>query len=425
MATVPSPTAGRFQADLRAALSTAAKSNVTKTRAAKSSYFAKWTAFCAELGHDPALRRIKNNEDKISYLLVFSLRYRRRPGKGGKSVRAGSISKILTAVGQGVTHLGVPDFRFPSFGSRHYYPILSDFMAALRKEDDPTSRAYPVNTIILRALQDVLDTEHWKWGPLNALVIDLAIVGFFFLLRSAEYLKGPSDPEAQRSQAFRFMDIQFDLAGAVYLAHLAPLNDARAVLRIRHAWLTLGDQKNAVRGELVGHKATDDPFFCPAKALGRIAHRLRRLKAPPETPIANHYNPVTKKWYPTTSTHMTTALRHAAAACEAKTGISPSLISSRSLRPGGATALLMAGVDSDHICLVGRWRSDAMFRYLRIQAATTRQSYAQRMLDHGDYTFAPAAFQQGNALPREAPARFHQLLEHSELYDSDSDSDSD
>ena len=63
------------------------------------------------------------------------------------------------------------------------------------------------------------------------------------------------------------------------------------------------------------------------------------------------------------------------------------LYTTRGLRPGGATALLCAGVDPDLIQLLGRWLSDAMFRYLRVQAATKRLS--QLMLEHGTYTFAP------------------------------------
>ena len=77
---------------------------------------------------------------------------------------------------------------------------------------------------------------------------------------------------------------------------------------------------------------------------------------------------------------------------------------------------MMAGIDTDHICLMGRWRSDAMFRYLRIQAATHRRGFAQRMLDNGSYTFAPA-----DALPLETPPALRAVID---LADSDSDSDS-
>ena len=72
------------------------------------------------------------------------------------------------------------------------------------------------------------------------------------------------------------------------------------------------------------------------------------------------------------------------------------------MRPGGATALLCAGIDKDAIQLLGRWKSDAMLRYLRIQAASIQFNYAQQMLESGSYTFHPQALAD-DGLPNEAP----------------------
>ena len=80
---------------------------------------------------------------------------------------------------------------------------------------------------------------------------------------------------------------------------------------------------------------------------------------------------------PAKSTYVTNALQHAASLHETRTGILSSKITARSLRPGGATALLCANVGTEAIMLLGRWKSDAMFRYLRVQAATT--TFSQRM----------------------------------------------
>ena len=72
-----------------------------------------------------------------------------------------------------------------------------------------------------------------------------------------------------------------------------------------------------------------------------------------------------------------------------------------------------AGIDSDHIQLLGRWQSDVMFRYLRIQAATGDLS--QKMLDHGGYSFAPGTYSQPNALPQQVPVSVHDLLAHDKI----------
>ena len=164
-------------------------------------------------------------------------------------------------------------------------------------------------------------------------------------------------------------------------------------------------------------------MLCGAKALGRIVHRYLQYGAPNDTPVCRHYNPSRKKWYGVKSKHITNALRHGAKSIQDTTGIDFTLLSARSLRPGGATALMMAGIDTDHICLMGRWRSDAMFRYLRIQAATNKRGFAQLMLDNGSYTFAPTVYSEGSPLPQETPDALRAVLEHSELYETDSDLD--
>jgi hypothetical protein len=52
-------------------------------------------------------------------------------------------------------------------------------------------------------------------------------------------------------------------------------------------------------------------------------------------------------------------------------------------------ALFNSNVDSDTIRLIGRWQSDAMLRYLHLQAQPVMQGFASRMLQGGDYVFVP------------------------------------
>ena len=309
-------------------------------------------------------------------------------------------------MGQGIQDLDEPDPRKPP-GSDKFYPLLADFLRALKDEDDPETRAYPANITLIRQLPAVLDTEHEDHGTLNTVIIDLIIVGFFWLLRPAEYTAA-ADKKA-RTQCFRLCDIHLTIGDHTYPATTAPLNDENDVLTIQSAALTFSDQKNAVRGEIVSHRANNDPFFCPVKALGRIAYRLRKWKARPTAHIHEHYHGQT--WYKIKPRFVTNALRHVAYFLQHETGIDPSLVSARSVRPGGATALLCARVDKDAIMLLGRWKSDAMFHYLRIQAATYAHNYAQEMLDHGSYTFTAVNFASHN-LPNEAPAEVAALVQH-------------
>ena len=69
--------------------------------------------------------------------------------------------------------------------------------------------------------------------------------------------------------------------------------------------------------------------------------------------------------------------------------ITPKDISARSTRPGGAMALLCAGVGAERIRLVGRWRSDELYRYLHVQAPQIMTGLSAAMLRGGNFRLAP------------------------------------
>ena len=145
----------------------------------------------------------------------------------------------------------------------------------------------------------------------------------------------------------------------------------------------------------------------PCQALGRIALRHQQCQQAlhddnaPKRKLYEHQSPE-GVWYSVANRHVTKALRKAAISVQKQTGIPPELISARSMRLGFATALLCAGVDSAAIKLVGRWKSDAMFLYLHAQVLVVSGQFSQKMLDNGDYAFAPLAI-NGSADPLAFP----------------------
>jgi hypothetical protein len=72
-----------------------------------------------------------------------------------------------------------------------------------------------------------------------------------------------------------------------------------------------------------------------------------------------------------------------------KLGIQPHEINARSLRVGGATALLCANIDPNSIQLLSHWKSDAMLRYLHITANPHVRQYAKKMFTSGTSSFNP------------------------------------
>jgi hypothetical protein len=71
---------------------------------------------------------------------------------------------------------------------------------------------------------------------------------------------------------------------------------------------------------------------------------------------------------------------------------------------GGATALLVAGIDETAIRALGHWKSDAIFLYLHTQPSRLTSNYARSMLSHGQYTFSPSTtdYDDKDLLPCEA-----------------------
>ena len=86
---------------------------------------------------------------------------------------------------------------------------------------------------------------------------------------------------------------------------------------------------------------------------------------------------------------ITLILKNAVAVLGPSIGFTKEDISARSLRAAGAMALLCANVDHDRIKLVGRWRSDAMLRYLHVQAAPVMKHFARAMITDGEFSLIP------------------------------------
>jgi hypothetical protein len=120
----------------------------------------------------------------------------------------------------------------------------------------------------------------------------------------------------------------------------------------------------------------------------RLLH-LRQHNASLDTPLHAFYHGGARHGAVTPAL-VTAHLRVAAAILAPTLGFPPADVSARALRSGGAMALLCAGVTPDVIRLVGRWRSDAIFRYLHLQALPIMNDLAPRMLTGGDYTLLPS-----------------------------------
>jgi hypothetical protein len=205
------------------------------------------------------------------------------------------------------------------------------------------------------------------------------VLGFYFLLRPGEYLGLP------RLTQFRFGDVRLWIGSRALDHATCPEAD---ILAATFVTLTFTRQKNGVRNETVGHGRSGHACLCPVHAVGQRLLMLRRQGATPDTPLNAFRDADSARWSFILPSDLTSRLR-LALTMHPDPAFAPSDVSIRSTRAGGAMALLCAGVDSDRIRLLGRWRSDEMYRYLHVQAQPVMTGLAAAMLRGGSFRLTP------------------------------------
>ena len=209
----------------------------------------------------------------------------------------------------------------------------------------------------------------------------MVVLAFFFLLRPGEYTSGSKSSD---TTPFTLADVQFFLGSRRLNIQTTP--DA-VLRRATFATLEFTTQKNGVRGEVIGLGKSGSQTLCPVIVLVERVIHLRAHNAPPLTPISSYY--ANGKWNPVRPCDITLILKSVVGILGASLGFTKDDVSARSLRASGAMALLCANVDHDRIKLVGRWRSDAMLRYLHVQAQPVMKHFAKAMITDGEFSLIP------------------------------------
>lgn len=362
--------ANRLRSDFSAAQE-AVKTGVSAGRASSAiAVWNIWSAFTSELGLDPFLQAFP---DKIPFLQIFAVRVRcGELSASGCAVRARSAEDYVRHVAQAFLNVGAED---PRLNSAHQIDFRLQRMIKSWKSSDPAPlRVKPIPIQVIRRVATLSQLSSAN-DSLYQATTDMIILAFFFLLRPGEYTDNDNTP-------FCLKDVQLFIGPRCLNLQTS---SAAELAQARFGSLTFTDQKNGVRGEVIGQASTGDSFVCPVKSLVRRILYLRSHNAPPTTPLSRVFNTPAR----VTPSVLTATLRDCVQYLGPDLGFLPSEVSARSLRAAGATALLLARVDTDVIRLIGRWRSDEMLRYLHVQAYPLMRNYSRLMLDAGDYTLIP------------------------------------
>lgn len=329
-----------------------------------------WCAFCTSINANPDVSQMA---DPVTLLQTFGLRWRDgRISPSKEPNRSRSVEDAIRLVSQKFPSMGSKDPRLDESGKQDFR--LRRMYSAWTKEDDPPSRVEPVPMLILLRAAELA-------GPSarDQATIDCIWMAFYYLLRPGEYANASGDAK----HPFCLADVQFKIGHQHFFdAHLATVHQ---LLAATFTSLTFTTQKNGVKGEKLAHAANGQPTACPVRAVTRRVIHLNHHQAPPSTPLHTYYDDAGQR-RAVSSAMITSLLRAAALTIPGHAGVDPANIATRSLRASGAMALLLGGMDPDQIRIVGRWRSDAMFRYLHAHALPLIQDNSRIMFHGGHYT---------------------------------------
>ena len=346
----------------------------TRRNTAASSAWTLWSAFCSTVGAHPD----SLPQDPVPILQIFAQRLRAGSlSASGRRVKSRTVEDTLRGVGQTYAALVAVDPRMNHHGQIDFR--LTSLYRSWANTDPPPSRVKPLPPSLLT---QVVTLAHQEQTPAASAAAEVLTLGFFFLLRPGEYLGQPND---LTDNLFRLRDVTF-WVGSRAVDHLhGPVADLHAAT---FATLTFTRQKNGVRNETIGHGHSGHPTICPVLCLVARVVSLRSWHAPPSAAL-NAFRSAPGR--PPTHVHARDLTRRMRSALTIfpDPSLNPNDISARSTCPGGAMALLCAGVGADRIQMVGRWRSDELYRYLHVQAQQVMTGLSAAMLHGGHFQLAP------------------------------------
>jgi len=231
---------------------TVARGITTERSRSRDATFQIWSDFREQFGKDPYLC---NEHNPIAWMLFYASRVRSgRLAKGGQPVRSRTVEEELLAVTTAHTLLGYKDPRHNETGKIDYR--LQLLLKAYTKEDPPPQRVKPVPVPLLIKAYNIAQA---RGTAKSFAVADMMWLGFFFLGRPGEYTAKSED-----SSPFRACDATLFMGDR-------PIPYATAseeyIKASDFATMEFTTQKNAVRGEVVGHRLTPCANSCPVSSI--------------------------------------------------------------------------------------------------------------------------------------------------------------
>jgi hypothetical protein len=216
---------------------------------------------------------------------------------------------------------------------------------------------------------------------LQKTIADLALIGFFYLLRVGEYTRprvvtrNGKIVSATRTKQFKIKDVGFFKDGVI-LPRRSPL---AILLTADQCTLKITNQKNGRMGETITHETVKDAIHGPVTAVARRVHHILSNGGTEDFLLSDYINEA-GVWNTITASQMRQGVRTSVKTLKLdQNGIDPDLVGVHSLRAGGAMALKLQGVSDTIIQKQGRWTSMTFLQYIHNQIAHLSKSLSTKM----------------------------------------------
>ena len=348
----------------------------------------RWIGFQSAIGFagDPFLARLSFEEQSLfakAFLHALrTLRWTKAGQPDGLRPRPMVANTVRTATGVlGSAFRGnFQQSPFHNPNAPHLRPVVRSLLQAYANADPSTKRQRAITPKLLRGMYSLSGAELPEYRDSHfAITSEIAIVGFFFAMRSCECT---TTPTPGRTKIISLQGIIFRSIDNQVIPHHDP-NQAQA----HYVSLTFQNQKNGTKDDKRTHTRSGDPVLCPVLRLTSIVQRIYRLfpTATPETTINTALAKGSAVLLPAAL-----LLKHLRNSCEllggfATFGYGRNDIGTRSIRSGAAMGLFLMNHPVTKIMLMGRWSSDAFLNYIRPQVLEWTNQLSADMIHHNSY----------------------------------------
>lgn len=394
METIPYKLQAEYCSDIRAARKAIADGVVVATQEKRRKYWLYWKQYTKPLNVDPYLQYKCLSRYHIDIITGFLSRVRSGHYGNQSQIKVQNVQDAIRGIAQTIQLAGLESPLHQD--AKHYILPIERLVASYRKADPPPQQklAVPVS----------VPEYAYKLGkessnPKMKAAGELTMIAFFYLLRVGEYTPPRHNKHGKkknRTEAFRVKDVTF-WKNTQILPRRSPL---KVLLTATSASLTITNQKNGHKGQTI-HQYSTGHDICPVRALAERVNHIYSHGGNNNALLCEYYDSRNNKQN-ITSNIINTTIRVAVTNLGLdKMGITTDLVSTHSLRAGGATAMSLNGENDTMIQKMGRWTSNTFLTYIQTQIGALTKGISRRMTRHINYF--NVALKEKDELPQQAP----------------------